>query len=292
LPIRVYGFLDGNNETLMQKMFERGPVIDPQGWLTIRGIKVYYDGSLGSRTALLRAPYSDKPEDANMTERISPQRVASLAKRAVKHGFQLAVHAIGDEGNDRALNIYENALRYEAYPDHRWRIEHAQVVLPNYYQRVAHLGVISSMQSSHAVGDSGWAEQRVGADRIRHAYAWQNILNAGGKLIMNSDLPGEPWQPVNTLHFAVTRQNLADEPRGGWYADQSLSVMQALKAMTSEGAYAAFQEDKVGSLKPGAFADFVILNKDPRKTSSVDLKKLKILSTWVNGNQVWHAAKN
>ncbi len=292
LPIRVYGFLDGNNETLMQKMFSRGPVIDPEYWLTIRGIKVYYDGSLGSRTALLREPYSDKPEDANMTERISPQRVASLATRAVQGGFQLAVHAIGDEGNDRTLNIFENALKYEAYPDHRWRIEHAQVVLPNYYQRVVNMGVISSMQSSHAVGDSTWAEQRVGADRIRHAYAWQKILNAGGSLIMNSDLPGEPWQPVNTLHFAVTRQNLADQPSGGWYADQSLSVMQALKAMTSEGAYAAFQEDKVGSLRTGAFADFVVLDRDPRKVKAGQLKNLEILSTWVNGKRVWQAGKN
>ena len=289
LPIRVYGFLDGNNEALMQKMFTRGPIIDPEYWLTIRGIKVYYDGSLGSRTALLRAPYSDKPEEANMTERISPQRVASLASRAVKHGFQLAVHAIGDEGNDRTLNIYENALKFDAYPDHRWRIEHAQVVLPDYYQRVASMGVISSMQSSHAVGDSAWAEQRVGADRIRHAYAWQNILKAGGKLIINSDLPGEPWRPVNTLHFAVTRQNLADEPIGGWYSDQRLTVMQALKAMTSEGAYAAFQEDKVGSLKAGAYADFVILDKDPRTTKLVDLKNLEVVATWVNGKRVWQS---
>ncbi len=290
LPIRVYGFLDGNDDTLMERMFKEGPILDPEHQLTIRGIKIYYDGSLGSRTALLREPYADEPTKANMTERITQERVASLAARALEHGFQLAVHAIGDEANDRVLNIFETAFNGKDNLDHRWRIEHAQVVFPNYYQRVAEMGVISSMQSSHAVGDSGWAEQRLGAKRIQLAYAWQNILQAGGKLIINSDLPGEPWRPEQTLHFAVTRQDLNNQPPAGWYPKQRLSIMTALKAMTTESAYAAFQEDVLGSLKVGALADFIILDKDLRKIPALEIKQLKVLSTWVNGIKIWSSS--
>jgi len=271
----------------MKKMFKQGPILDPEHRLTIRGIKIYYDGSLGSRTALLREPYADEPSKANMTERITPQRVANLADRAVKHGFQLAVHAIGDEANDRVLNIFETALNSYKNLDHRWRIEHAQVVFPNYYQRVAKMGIISSMQSSHAVGDSVWAEDRLGAKRIQLAYGWQNILQAGGRLIINSDLPGEPWRPEQTLHFAVTRQDLNDQPPRGWYPKQRLSIMTALNSMITESAYAAFQEDVLGSLKIGTLADFIILDKDPRNIPDQEIKQLKVQSTWVNGKKVW-----
>ncbi len=285
LPIRVYGLLDGNNEALMSTWFESGIQDDPEDWLDIRGIKVFYDGSLGSRTALMREPYSDAPHAARPTERITPEAITSLGKRAAAHGFQMAVHAIGDEGNDRTLSIYENAL--EPYPDqdHRWRIEHAQVVLPDYYDRAAALGVMSSMESSHAVGDSGWAEDRVGPERIHHAYAWQNILAAGGRLMMNSDLPGEPWAPMETLYFAVTRQKLDGTPPGGWYADQALSVQEALYAMTTENAYGAFQDEALGQLRPGYWADFIVVDKDPLQTSPAALKDIKVMQTWVAGTR-------
>lgn len=285
LPIRVYGLLDGNDEALMQKWFAAGIKDDPKDWLDIRGIKVFYDGSLGSRTALMRAPYADKPDAARPTERITPEAVNSLGDRAAKHGFQMAVHAIGDEGNDRTLTIYETAL--SAYPkqDHRWRIEHAQVVLPDYYGRVAKGGVLSSVQSSHAVGDSPWAEDRVGSERIRHAYAWQNILEAGGRLMMNSDLPGEPWTPMETLYFAVTRKTLDGTPSEGWYADQALSVEDALHAMTLENAYGAFQDDKLGSLVPGKWADFITVSQDPLTTAPDALKDITVTGVWVAGER-------
>lgn len=284
LPIRVYGLLDGNNEPLMQSWFAAGIEDDPKDWLDIRGIKVFYDGSLGSRTALMRAPYSDNPEAARPTERITPEAVNALADRAAQHGFQMAVHAIGDEGNNRTLGIYETAL--SAYPsqDHRWRIEHAQVVLPDYYDRVAKGGVLSSVQSSHAVGDSPWAEDRVGAERIRHAYAWQKILDAGGRLMMNSDLPGEPWTPMETLYFAVTRKTLDGTPSDGWYADQALTTQEALSAMTIENAYGAFQDDKLGSLAPGKWADFITVSENPLTTAPDDLKNIKITGVWVAGD--------
>jgi predicted amidohydrolase YtcJ len=286
LPIRVYGMLDGNDVELMKEWYARGPLIDPQAWLTIRAVKIYYDGSLGSRTALLAQPYADQPEAANMTERIAPATVASLATRALTRGFQLATHAIGDEANNRILNIYSTALAAHPATDHRWRIEHAQVVLPDYYARAAALGVISSMQSSHAVGDSKWAEARLGPTRIRYAYAWRRVLDAGGRLLINSDLPGEPWEPMQTLYFAVTRKPLAGGTTVGWYADQSLSVGEAISAMTLAGAYGAFQEKQLGSLTPGKFADFIELDRDPRQVPPDDLKSIRVLRTWIAGKLV------
>ncbi len=287
LPIRVYGMLDGNDEPLMQEWFASGPLDDETDFLDIRGIKVFYDGSLGSRTALMAAPYSDRPDLANPTERITPEAVTSLAERAVTNGFQMAVHAIGDEGNNRTIGIYESATA-ETGVDHRWRIEHAQVVLPDFYDRMAKLGAIASMQSSHAVGDSGWAEDRVGADRIKHAYAWQRIKAAGGRLIINSDLPGEPWTPMETLYFAVTRKHLTGD-KDGWYTNEALNVDEALYAMITENAFGAFQEDKLGALKKGNWADFVVLDRNPLETPADDLKNIKVLETWVAGERVFKA---
>lgn len=286
LPIRVYGMLDGNDEALMQDWFAKGPLNDPQDFLDIRGVKVFYDGSLGSRTALMAAPYSDKPDSAKPTERITPAAVLSLGERSAKYGFQMAVHAIGDEGNNRTLGLYEKALATQPAQDHRWRIEHAQVVLPDFYARQAKLGVLASMQSSHAVGDSKWAEDRVGSQRIKNAYAWQTILENGGRLMMNSDLPGEPWEPMETLHFAVNRKPLdAAIEAKGWYMDQALSVPEALKAMTIENAYGAFQDGQLGSLVAGKWADFIILDANPLTISSHDLKNIEVVETWVAGRK-------
>jgi len=286
LPIRVYGLLNGNDEALMSKWFDRGILDDPSDWLDIRSIKVYFDGSLGSRTALMQAPYSDKPDEAKPTSRISLENIDKLAIRAVDKKFQMAVHAIGDEGNDCTIASYELRLSPRPDFDHRWRIEHAQVVLPNFYDRMAALDVIASMQSSHAVGDSVWAEDRIGPKRIKDAYAWQKILAAGGRVMINSDLPGEPWTPMETLYFAVTRKHLDGTPPDGWYADQALSVDEALHAMTVESAYSAFQDDRLGTLEAGKWADFVILDKNPHDISAGNLKDIKVLETWVAGKKM------
>ena len=287
LPIRVYGLLDGNDSDLMEEWFKTGYSDDEEDWLDIRGIKVFYDGSLGSRTALMAEPYSDKPNEARPTERISPKALQDLARIAADTGYQMAVHAIGDEGNNRTLSIFEKTLN--GTEDARWRIEHAQVVLPDYYDRAAKLGMLSSVQSSHAVGDSAWAEDRVGPDRIKNAYAWQKILGAGGKLMLNSDLPGEPWTPMETLYFAVNRKKLDGTPAQGWYSEQALSVQEALKAMTMTNAYGAFQEADIGSLEVGKRADFVVLDKDPTQVNPAALKDIKVKMTWVDGKPVAHA---
>ena len=162
----------------------------------------------------------------------------------------------------------------------------AQVVLPDFYARAAALGVLASMQPSHAVGDAAWAEERLGPDRIRHAYAWRRMLDAGVRVLFNSDLPGEPWEPMQTLAFAVTRQTLDGSPPGGWYAEQAFGVEEALRAMTLAGAHAAFEEDRIGSLAPGKAADFVELDRNPFATAPEELHRIAVVRTWVDGQPV------
>ncbi|SNR98252.1 hypothetical protein SAMN06295967_101349 [Belliella buryatensis] len=282
LPIRVYGMLNGNDDEMMETWFEKGPMMDLNGKFLVKGIKVFYDGSLGSRTALLFGPYSDNPKAARMTERISIKKIKELATSAADKGFQLAIHAIGDLGNDRILDVYEEAILKQPF-DHRWRLEHAQVVYENFYHRAASLGAWVSMQSSHAVGDRNWAEDRLGPNRIKHAYAWRNMLDNQVPFILNSDMPGEPWEPMQTLYFGVTRMSLEKDPPTGWYASQALTVEEALKAMTIDGARSAFMEEMTGSLEVGKFADFVILSDNPLKVAPQKIKDIQVERVVVQG---------
>ena len=281
LPTRVYGLLDGNDEALVEHWLERGMLVDPQDRLTIRGFKVFYDGSLGSRTALLAEPYADAPDQAHPTERIRPERLETLAFAAREASFQLAVHAIGDEANRRILDLVGETFA-GALGDHRWRLEHAQVMVEADFARAAELGVIASMQPSHAVGDSAWAEERLGPERAALAYAWRRFLDAGAVLTLNSDLPGEPWRPLETLQFAVTRQPL-DGSAPAWFPDQALSVDEALHAMSVAGAYAGFAEGRLGQLQAGAWADFVVLEADPRAVEPGAIAAIELRETWVAG---------
>jgi predicted amidohydrolase YtcJ len=284
LPIRVYGLLDGNDGLIVAKWTERGPF--ESDFFTVRGFKVFYDGSLGSRTALLAKPYSDRPQDAKMTERISIEAIRSLADRASPKGFQLAVHTIGDAANHKIIDVYREVRKKFPNRDLRWRLEHAQVLDPEAIREISDLGLIASMQPSHAVGDSKWAEERLGSERIRHAYAWRSLLDAKVRVMLNSDLPGEPWTPRETLYFAVTRKTLDGQPPLGWYPNQSLTAAEALAGMTKEGAYGAFAETRLGQLKPGFQADFVIMDRNPLTVPADQLKSLKVIETWVDGKPV------
>ena len=287
LPIRVYGMLDGNNDELIKHWFAQGPLDDKNDFLDIRSIKIFYDGSLGSRTALMSEPYSDQFGKSLATERISTEKILSLGRKASELGFQMATHAIGDKGNNQILSLYEEILNLDGTFDHRWRIEHAQVLFPDFYNRLAELKILASIQSSHAVGDSKWAEDRIGPERIRDAYSWQKILKSGGRLLLNSDLPGEPWEPMNTLYFAVNRKPLnSSKDEKGWYMDQALSVQEALKAMTIENAYGAFQEKNLGSIEADKLADFIIIDKNPLTIAPEDIKNISVLETWVSGIRV------
>lgn len=284
LPIRVYGLLDGNDAELVASWTKRGPF--DSDFFTVRGFKVYYDGSLGSRTALLASPYSDRPHEAKMTERISIEAIRKLAEQVSPQGFQLAVHTIGDAANHKIIDLYRELRRKFPARDLRWRLEHAQVLDTKAIREISELGLIASMQPSHAVGDSKWAEERLGPERIRYAYAWRSLLDADVRLMLNSDLPGEPWTPRETLYFAVTRKTLDGQPPQGWYPQHALTVKEALTGMTREGAYGAFAEKRLGQLKAGYQADFVIVDRNPLTIAPEQLKDIKIIETWVAGKVV------
>jgi predicted amidohydrolase YtcJ len=284
LPIRVYGLLDGNDAELVNAWTKRGPF--DSDFFTVRGFKVYYDGSLGSRTALLASPYSDRPHEAKMTERISIEAIRKLAEQVSPQGFQLAVHTIGDAANHKIIDLYRETRRKFPTRDLRWRLEHAQVLDTKAIREISELGLIASMQPSHAVGDSKWAEERLGPERIRYAYAWRSLLDAQVRLMINSDLPGEPWTPRETLYFAVTRKTLDGQPPQGWYPQQALTVQEALAGMTREGAYGAFAEKRLGQLQAGFQADFVIVDRNPFTLPPEQLKDIKVIETWVDGKAV------
>jgi predicted amidohydrolase YtcJ len=285
LPCRVYIMLNGNDDALMKKWFERGPYTSAQAKVWVKGAKIFYDGSLGSRTALLFDPYSDHPHLANMTERISQAKMRELTEQCLQYGFQPAVHAIGDSANQVVLDIYRIALANAPKTDHRWRIEHAQAVREDFYQQAAAHQIYVSMQSSHAVGDSPWAEDRLGDERIRHAYAWKNMVAADVPFILNSDMPGEPWEPMQTLYFAVSRKKLGVDQQA-WYPEQAISVQQAISAMTIDGAKAAFAEKLTGSLEVGKKADFVLLDKNPFTIATDSIQYIRPVKTYLEGNEL------
>jgi predicted amidohydrolase YtcJ len=275
--------------TLSNPYLRRGPqnaLYD--GHLWIRAIKLYADGALGSRGAALLAPYSDDPSNSGLLVS-APAHIEAWAETALRRGFQVNVHAIGDRGNRIALDAFESALRRVPRADHRFRIEHAQVLSPQDIPRFAKLGVIPSMQATHQTSDMRWAETRVGPDRIRGAYAWRSLLNTGVVIPNGTDFPVEEVNPLLTFHAAVTRQDPANSPAGGWYPDQKMTREEALQSMTIWPAYAGFQESVLGSLTPGKYADFVILDRDIMRVPDTEILGTRVISTWIGGKRVYEA---
>lgn len=258
------------------------------GRLWVRAIKLYADGALGSRGAALLAPYSD--ETANSGLLVSPpSHIAAMAELGLRRGFQINVHAIGDRGNRIALDAFESALGRAPRADHRFRIEHAQVISPEDIPRFARLGVLPSMQATHQTSDMRWAEARVGPERIRGAYAWRALLNAGVVIPNGTDFPVEEVNPMLTFHAAVTRQDAAGTPAGGWYPDQKMTREEALQSMTIWAAYAGFQETLMGSITAGKYADFVVLDRDIMRVPENELHATRVLSTWLGGKRVYQS---
>jgi predicted amidohydrolase YtcJ len=258
------------------------------GHLWVRAIKLYADGALGSRGAALLAPYSD--DTANSGLLVSqPAHLEAWAEAGLRRGFQINVHAIGDRGNRNVLDAFETALRTVPKADHRFRIEHAQVLSPTDIPRFAKLGVIPSMQATHQTSDMPWAESRLGPERIRGAYAWRSLLNTGVIIPNGTDFPVEEVNPLLTFHAAVTRQNPANMPAGGWYPDQKMSREEALQSMTIWPAYAGFQESILGSITPGKYADFVVLDRDIMRVPDTQILGARVMSTWIGGKAVYQA---
>jgi predicted amidohydrolase YtcJ/DNA-binding transcriptional ArsR family regulator len=256
------------------------------GHLWIRSIKLYADGALGSRGAALLSPYSDDPGNTGLL--VSTEaHLQSVATAALRHGFQVATHAIGDRGNRNVLDAYEAALKAVPTADHRFRVEHAQILDPADIPRFAQLGVIPSMQSSHQTSDMRWAEDRLGPSRIRGAYAWRSLLNTGVIVPNGTDFPVEHVNPLITFHSAVTRADSTGWPAGGWFPEQRMTREEALRSMTIWPAYAGFQEHVMGSITPGKYADFTVLDRDIMTIPADDILKTHVAFTYIGGQIVY-----
>ena len=285
LPIRVYAMLAGRDEPLLDSWLARGPDHDSSPMLVTRSVKAFYDGALGSRGALLLADYSDRP--GHRGERDATFHADKLAAM-IKAGFQISIHAIGDAANREALDfIQKNSGGFPGSLGLRERIEHAQVVAPDDIPRFARLGIIASMQPSHAVEDMPWAEARVGRDRIAGAYAWRSIRRAGGHLVFSSDLPGTDYNLFYGLHSAITRQDRTGKPPGGWRPDERVTVEEAVRGFTTWAAYTAFRENVTGTLAPGRWADVTVLTIDPFTSSPDALLTGGVQTTIVAGKVVF-----
>lgn len=258
------------------------------GRLWTRAVKLYSDGALGSRGAALLAPYSDERTNSGLLVS-QPEHIARMAEFGLRRGFQVNVHAIGDRGNRIALDAFESALGKIPTANHRFRIEHAQVISEQDIPRFARLGVIPSMQATHQTSDMRWAEARVGPERIAGAYAWRSLLNTGVIVPNGTDFPVEEVNPLLTFHAAVTRQDPAGAPPGGWRPEQKMTRQEALQSMTMWPAYAGFQESVMGSITPGKYADFVILDRDIMQVPDSEILSARVLSTWLGGKQVYES---
>jgi predicted amidohydrolase YtcJ len=290
LPVRVSAMLDGVDRALVAEWLARGPEIDPRHRFTVRSIKLFSDGALGSRGAALMEPYSDEPAMRGLFT--TPADVVyDVTRRALTSGFQVATHAIGDAANRQVLDAYERALRETNQKDARLRIEHAQVVAPADVRRFAELGVIASMQPTHCTSDMPWAEKRVGPERIKGAYAWRSILSTGAHVPLSSDFPGETLDPFYGIYAALTRQSPDGTPAGGWRPEERLTLDEALRGYTREGAYAEHEERDKGSLETGKLADFLVLSADITKLAPKEMLELRAERTYVAGKLVFQAAR-
>lgn len=285
LTMRVNAYADGDGPAL-DSLCRQGPYVHPSGRLRMGGVKLYADGALGSRGAALLSAYSDDPRNRGLLV-TTPEALSAAAVKAHRCRLQVATHAIGDRGNRIVLETYAYALGDQARSDHRWRIEHAQVVALQDIRLFADLRVIASMQPTHATSDMPWAEARLGAQRLEGAYAWRRFLRAHVKLALGSDFPVESADPRLGFYAAVTRQDLSGFPPGGWLPAQKLSPAEALRGFTSDAAWAGFTEIEVGRLRSGLRADFVVLGDDPLTVPPRSLPTLPVLSTWVDGTPVY-----
>ncbi|KCZ91875.1 amidohydrolase [Hyphomonas johnsonii] len=280
LPIRLYN-------ALAIKGFDIAANHDMEtDTIRNRAVKLYMDGALGSRGALLIAPYSDRPDTSGLAL-MSPDGLAAVMARADAAGVQLAIHAIGDLGNRRILDAVE-AGGYDGA--HRWRIEHAQIIAPEDLPRLAADGIIASMQPSHAIGDLFFAPSRLGMDRLAGAYAWRSLVDSGAVVIGGSDAPVEVGSPLIEFYAAVARKSLKGESGEGWHPEQALTREEALALFTSAAAYAAFAEDDLGTIEPGKLADFTVFDRDLMTVPEADILQAKPVMTVIGGEIVWQAA--
>lgn len=285
LPLRIAEWLPFDLPLdKLKEMRAHHPASDPMLHTTM--LKAFMDGSLGSRTAAMLAPYSDDPKNSGIP-RYDQDKLNKMAIERAQAGFQLGFHAIGDRAVRMALEAFASAEKNSPKRDFRFRIEHAQVVAPDDFIKFKQLGVIASMQPNHLLTDMNWAEAHLGPERAKNSYAWKKFLEEGVPLAFGTDYPVEPITPFRGVYCAVTRKNEAGTKE--YFPDQKLTIDQAIAAYTTAAAYAEFAEKEKGVLAPGMLADFVVLDRDITKVAPPEILKTKVLRTVVGGKTVYEA---
>ncbi|MBK5291579.1 MAG: amidohydrolase [Acidobacteriia bacterium] len=281
LPVHVYAMIRGEG-SLWEEYLRRGPEVGE--WLTVRSIKLMADGALGSRGAAMKDPYTDEAGNRGLLL-LRKEDIARVGKAAVKAGLQVNTHAIGDRGNRTVLEAYAEALGGKN--DHRFRVEHAQIVSVTDMPMFQQYSVIASMQATHATSDMRWAHLRVGPQRIGGAYAWRKYLDLGVTVANGSDFPVESANPLWGFYAAVTRQDQQGSPAGGWMPEHRMSREEALRSWTLSGAYAGFEEKMKGTLAPGKGADFVLLTQDIMTIAPAEILRARVRMTVAGGRVVY-----
>jgi hypothetical protein len=291
-PFRVYVAVEGSAPGAWDHVRQSPPVTAGfDGRLTVRALKLYADGALGSRGAALFEPYSDDPGNRGLTL-TSRKELLTAATQALESGFQLCTHAIGDRANAIVLDVYDEAFAAQrnSARDARFRVEHAQVLAPKEIARFATLHVLPSMQPTHCTSDMPWAESRLGPVRVAGAYAWRSLLREGNTIPGGSDAPVESPNPLWGFYAAIARQDREGQPAGGWHSDQRMSRDEALKSFTIWGAYAGFQERVKGSIEPGKWADLVVLSDDIMRIEAEKIPDTMVEITIIGGSIVFRTA--
>jgi hypothetical protein len=283
---RIYGMIAGAGGTF-DKLSENGPIPSyADDMLSLRSVKLYSDGALGSRGAAMIESYSDDPGNRGLL--FSEQdEMNKMVLKVTSKGYQANIHAIGDRGNRVVLNAFEHSKNELGDQNLRNRMEHAQIVSLEDIPRFKELDIIASMQPTHATSDKNMAEDRVGPQRIKGAYAWRTFLDQGTIIAAGSDFPVEHSNPFFGLYSAVTRMDHEGNPEGGWYPEEALTREEALRAFTVDAAYAAHQEEVLGNLEPGNWADFILVDKDYFEVPASEIYKIEVLETWVAGKKVF-----
>ena len=253
--------------------------------LAVASVKLVSDGALGSRGAAMIEPYSDDVENRGLPF-YTDEQLTGFVRKANGMGFQVGIHAIGDYGNKQSLDAFEEVQGGKPSPL-RNRIEHSQIITLEDIPRFAELGIIASMQATHATSDMNMAEDRIGPERIKGAYAWRKLLDNGVVIANGSDFPVELPDPMHGLYASVTRQSRAGLPDGGWYKDEALNRAETLHSWTYAAAYAANQEDRMGSLEPGKWADFIVVDRDFFEIPEEEIDDIQVIQTWVGGELVY-----